>query len=56
MREKKKFISDIDYNKSSQACSPCNLECKKIDKRVNNRKLSELSAKEVPHILKVFDL
>ena len=56
MREKKKFISDIDYNKSSQACSPCNLECKKIDKRVNNRKLSELSVKEVPHILKVFDL
>tara|TARA_B100000513_G_scaffold149788_1_gene69997 strand:- start:2227 stop:2409 length:183 start_codon:yes stop_codon:yes gene_type:complete len=56
MREKKKFISDIDYNKSSKACSPCNLECKKIDKRVNNRKLSELSAKEVPHILKVFDL
>jgi len=55
MREKK-FISDIDYNKSSKACSPCNLECKKIDKRVNNRKLSELSAKEVPHILKVFDL
>ena len=56
MIEKKKFISDIDYNKSSKACSPCNLECKKIDKRVNNRKLSELSAKEVPHILKVFDL
>ena len=56
MKERKKFISDIDYNKSSKACSPCNLECKKIDKRVNNRKLSELSAKEVPHILKVFDL
>ena len=56
MREKKKFISDIDYNKSSKTCSPCNLECKKIDKRVNNRKLSELSAKEVPHILKGFDL
>ena len=56
MKERKKFISDIDYSKSSKACSPCNLECKKIDKRVNNRKLSELSAKEVPHILKVFDL
>ena len=56
MKERKKFISDIDYNKSSKACSPCNLECKKIDKRVNNRKLSDLSAKEVPHILKVFDL
>ena len=56
MRVKMKFISVIVYNKSSKACSPCNLECKKIDKRVNNRKLSELSAKEVPHILKVFDL
>ena len=56
MKEKKKFISDIDYNKSSKPCSPCNLECKKIDKRVNNRKFSEIGAKEVPHILKVFDL
>ena len=55
MREKKKFISDIDYNKSSKACSPCNLECKKIDKRVNKRKLSEIKTKEVPHILKVFN-
>ena len=54
--KKTKFISDIDYNKSSKPCSPCAKECKKIDKRVNNRKLSELSAKEVPHILKVFDL
>ncbi len=55
MKEKKKFISDIDYNKSSKACSPCNLECKKIDKRINNRKFSQINTKEVPHILKVFD-
>ena len=55
MKAKTKFISDIDYNKSSKACSPCNLECKKINKRINDRKLSEIKSKEVPHILKVFD-
>ena len=48
-------MSNIDYNKSSKACSPCNLECKKISKRINNRKLSEIETKEVPHLLKVFD-
>ena len=56
MEEDKKFISNIDYNKSSKACSPCNLECEKVNKRINNRKLSDIEAKEVPHILKVFDL
>ena len=55
MKEKTKFISDIDYNKSSKPCSPCAAECKKIDKRINKRKISEVKAKEVPHILKVFN-
>ena len=55
MEEKKKFISEVDLNKSSKACSPCSLECEKINKRVNNRKLSEIKTEEVPHILKVFD-
>ena len=55
MEEDKKFISNIDYNKSSKACSPCLLECKKIDKRINDRRLSKIKTKEVPHILKVFD-
>ena len=55
MKDKKKFISAVDYNKSSKACSPCNLECKKINKRINDRKLSEIKTKEVPHILKVFN-
>ena len=49
-------MSDIDYNKSSESCPQCAEECKKIDRRINNRKFSEISAKEVPHILKVFDL
>ena len=55
MKEEKKFMSNIDYNKSSKACSPCNLECKKINERINNRNLSKIKSEEVPHILKVFD-
>jgi hypothetical protein len=55
MKAKTKFISDIDYNKSSKPCPACAVECKKIDKRINKRKLSEIRSKEVPHILKVFD-
>jgi len=55
MTDKKEFISEIDLNKSSKACSPCIMECKKIDQRINKRKLSEIRTKEVPHILKVFN-
>ena len=52
---KKKFTTKVDYNKSTKACPACALECEKINKRVNNRKLSEIKTKEVPHILKVFN-
>ena len=55
VKGKEKFMSDIDLNKSSKACSPCNLECERINKRINNRKLSEIDTKEHPHILKVFN-
>ena len=55
MKVKKKFMSNVDLNDSSKACSPCNLECKKIDQRINKRKLEEIEPKEVPHLLKVFD-
>ena len=53
--EGKKFMTQTDYNNSSKACPPCSQECEKINKRINNRKLSEIKTKEVPHILKVFD-
>ena len=55
MKDKKKFISEIDLNKSSEGCLPCVSECKKIDQRINKRKLEEIEPKEVPHLLKVFD-
>ena len=55
----KKFephLLDIDYNKSAEPCPTCALECKKINNRINDRELSEIETKEVPHILKVFNL
>ena len=54
----KKFepsLLDIDYNKSSKACDPCFEECKKINKKVNNRRLSEVKNEEVAHILNIFE-
>ncbi len=48
-------MSEIDFNKSPDACSPCSLEVEKINKRLNKRKLEEIDSKEVPHLLKVFD-
>ena len=55
MQKQTKFISEINLNKSSSACSPCNQECEKINERINKRKLEEIDSKEVPHLLKVFD-
>ena len=55
MKEKKKFISNVNYNKSTEACYPCNQECEKINNRINKRKISQIKDKEVPHILKVFN-
>ena len=52
---KKKFMSDIDYNKSSKSSPQCAEECKKINKRINKRKLSEIKDEDFPHILKVFN-
>ena len=51
----KKNLFEIDYNKSSKACDPCALECKKIYLKINNRKLSELKNEEASHILKIFE-
>ena len=55
MTDKKEFISEIDLSKSSEGCSPCASECKKINQRINKRNLSDINEQEVPHILKVFD-
>ena len=53
---KKEFITGIDYNKSAEPCPTCALECKEINRKVNNRKLSDIEDKEVAHIFDVFDI
>ena len=55
MLTNKKNLFKIDFNKSSKACDPCALECKKINLKINNRKLTELKNGEVSHILKIFE-
>ena len=55
MKDKKEFISEINYNKSAEPCPACATECKKINNRINKRNLSDINEQEVPHILKVFD-
>ena len=44
-------LFNIDYNKSSKACNPCALECEKINRKANNRKLTEIKNAEVEHNL-----
>ena len=56
INKKTEFISDVDLNKSASSCEPCSTECKKINKRINKRKLSDIKDKEIPHLLKVFNL
>ena len=59
----KKNLFDIDLNKSSEvfglhplkACDPCAAECEKINRKINNRKLSDIEDKEVAHILSPFN-
>ena len=61
----KKNLFDINLSNSSDTsgphegqitCGPCSLEVEKINKRINNRKLSTIRNKEIPHLLKVFNL
>jgi len=55
-RKFEQHLLDIDFNKSSKVCKPCALECEKINKKVNNRKLSDIKEEEVAHIfLNIFE-
>jgi len=59
----KKNLFDIDLNNSSdvyglqsqKACDPCVAECEKINRKINNRKLSDIKDEEVAHILSPFN-
>ena len=39
-----------------KACDPCAAECKRINKKINNRKLSEINNNDIDQVINVFDL
>ena len=58
-----KNLFNFDKNNSSNAsgsqvgqitCEPCAKECKKIEIKINNRKLSDLKSEEIDHLINVF--
>ena len=60
----KKNLFNFDINNSSGVngslvgqitCEPCASECEKIKKKINNRKLSDISDEEARHIFSPFN-
>ena len=49
-----KNLFHVNYNKSASSCNPCMDACKKVNKKINGRKLSDVSNKEIKKLLKVF--
>jgi len=47
--------SDVYGSQSQKACDPCAVECEKINRKINNRKLSDIKDDEVTHILSLFN-
>ena len=59
----KKNLFNFDNNNSSNAngsqvgqitCEPCANECKKIEIKINNRKLSDIKHQEIDRLIRVF--
>ncbi|MDA9172062.1 hypothetical protein N9O34_01965 [Candidatus Pelagibacter sp.] len=59
----KKNLFNFNKNNSSNAsgsqvgqitCEPCANECKKIEIKINNRKLSDIKSEEIDHLINVF--
>ena len=46
--------ADVYGSHSLKACEPCASECKKISRKIDNRKLSKMKDDEVAHILSPF--
>ena len=48
-------LSDVYGSHSLKACDPCAAECDKINRKINNRKLSDIKDNEAAHILFPFN-
>ena len=58
-----KNLFNFNKNNSSNAsssqvgqitCEPCANECKKIEIKINNRKLSDIKNEEIDHLINIF--
>ena len=54
IRKKIKSLFNVNYNKSAKSCNPCMDACKKVDKKINGRELSDVSNNEMKELVKVF--
>ena len=54
LKKKIKDLFTVNYNKSAKSCNPCMSACKKVDKKINGRELSNVSNTEMKEIIKVF--
>ena len=54
LKKKIKSLFNVNYNKSAKSCNPCMNACKKVNKKINGRKLSTVNINEIKEIMKVF--
>jgi hypothetical protein len=54
LRKKIKSLFYINYNKSVKSCNPCMDTCRKVNNKINGRKLSDVNNKEMRELIKVF--
>ena len=54
LEKKIKSLFNVSYNKSTKSCNPCMNVCKKVNNKINGRKLSKVSNNEMKKLIKVF--
>tara|TARA_B110000438_G_C15505381_1_gene517486 strand:- start:183 stop:524 length:342 start_codon:yes stop_codon:yes gene_type:complete len=53
IKKKTKSLFNVNNNKSASSCNPCMAACKKVNKKINGRKLSKVNNKELNEILRI---
>ena len=56
LEKKSKSLFNVNYNKSAKSCNPCMNACKKVNKKINGRELSEVSNNEIKELIKFSSL
>ena len=52
IKKKLKILFNVDCNKSAKSCNPCMDACKKVNNKINGRRLSAVSNKEMKKLIK----